>query len=429
MDAPQNSPDEPAGEDDKRFESDRLGPIAVPARAFYGIRTVRCLNNMSFSGQRLAAYPELVDALIDIKKSAAISNYHTGILDQDIHHGIVAACDHLQRIDCREHFVVDVYAGGGSIAINTNVNEVVANLGNWLLGKPLGCYDPINPKLHVNASQSTADVCHTAQNIAMIRVWRRLDGALAALSKTAQHQAQAFQNIEIIARTCLQVALPARLGDNFQAFATMLDRRRQQLMDAVASLREINLGGTVIGTGAGASLDYRNLIVDQLREVSDLELTRADDLIDAAQNIDRLATISASLATLAGCLIKFAKDLRLMASGPSTGFGEIQLPEVQEGSSFFSDKINPVIPETLLQCCFLILGADRSVQACLEHGELQLNIFEGGAAMRILDSFGLLTRALQIFHHQCLDGIKAVSQRSDSYELTLAQLRSSHTCS
>lgn len=425
MDASGNSHIDQSEEDNERIETDALGSVAVPMHAMYGGRTVRCLNNLSFSGQKLADYPELVDALIDVKKSAATSNYHAGVLSQDIYYAILAACDHLQKIDGFEHFVVDVYAGGGGIAINTNINEVLANLANWILGKPLGSYEPVDPKRHVNASQSTADVCHTAQNIAIIRRWRRLDGVLARLSKSAQRQAGSMQNIDIIARTCLQVALPSRLGDSFKAFATMLDRRREQLAEVVGALRAVNLGGTVIGTGAGAPLDYRNLIIDQLREFTDLELTLANDLIDSAQNIDRLAAISTSLATLAGGLIKFAKDLRLMSSGPSAGFGEILLPAVQEGSSFFSDKINPVIPESLLQCCFLVLGADRSTQACLEHGELHLNVFEGAAAMRILDSLAFLSSALQDFQQLCLDGIVAVTQRSDIYEKTLTKLKSS----
>lgn len=414
----------PESEEDTRTETDRLGSVCVPAKAFYGARTLRCLENLTYSGQSLASYPDLIDALIDVKRAAAISNYEAGVLSQACYDGILAACEHLQSIDCREHFIVDAYAGGGSIAINTNINEVLANLGNWLLGRPLGSYDPIDPKRHVNASQSTADVCHTAQNIAIIRVWRRLDGVLGALSQSAQRRAEAFQSVEIIARTCLQVALPAKLGDSFRAFATMLDRRRQQLCDAVGTLRAINLGGTVIGTGAGAPLDYRHLIIDHLRDVTGLELSRADDLIDAAQNIDRLATVSASLATLANACIKFAKDLRLLSSGPSAGFGEITLPAVQEGSSFFPDKINPVIPETLIQCCFLVLGADRTVQACLAHGELHLNVFEGAAALRTLDSLGMLTKALKSFQQNCLDGMIANSKRSDIYEATLAKLRS-----
>lgn len=405
-----------------RTEEDLLGPLALPADALYGVRTWRCVLNMSFSGRRLATYPVLIQALAQVKKAAAVANQRVGLLEGEHRDAIVWACDELIAGRYLEHFVVDVFAGGGSIALNVNCNEVIANLASRALGGALGAYAPIHPKTHVNASQSTADVCHSAQNIAIMRLWLELDAVLAELAAAARRKACELQDVAVIARTCLQDAMAAWLGDSFGAIATMLGRRRDELGTAVAKLKSLNLGGTVIGSGEGASEPYRRAIIGDLRQITGLDVRLADDLFDAAQNIDTLAAVSSQLALLAGALVKVAKDLRLMSSGPLAGFGEIALPAAQEGSSFFQGKINPVIPETLIQCCFLVEGADRAVKATLEHGELNLNVFEGAAGVLVLDSLGQLTRCLRLFVERCFGGIQASGRRSAQYEEALRQL-------
>lgn len=406
-----------------RVEEDSLGAVELPRDSLYGVRTQRCVDNMTFSGRRLADYPVLIRALALVKKAAALANHRCGALDDARRDAIVWACDELIAGRHHEHFVVDVFAGGGSIALNSNFNEVAANLANLKLGIQPGAYEPVHPKTHVNASQSTADACHSAQNLAIVLHWEELDAVLARMERVAWDKAVELQGVAIIARTCLQDAMIGYLGDTFGAVGSMLKRRRDELAESVARLKSLNLGGTVIGTGEGAPDGYRKAILANLRHVTGMDVSLAEDLIDAAQNIDVLAAVSASLSLLAGSLIKICKDLRLMASGPTAGFGELVLPAVQEGSSFFKGKINPVIPETLIQCCFLVEGADRSVKASLEHGELSLNVFEGAAGALVLDSLAQLTRALGTFVDRCFSGIKANPNRSPLYEETLRRLQ------
>ncbi len=403
-----------------RFEEDSLGKVELPANALYGARTARCLSNMSFSGKRLADFPVMIEALALVKKAAAIANHRSGVLDLTRRDLIAEACDQLRSGLHREQFVADMFAGGGSIAINVNVNEVIANLANMSVGHPCGSYDPVHPKLHVNASQSTADVCHSAQNLAILMHWEALDAALGRLLAASWEKAVEFRDVSVIARTCMQDAMATLLGDSFSAIGAMIGRRKHELGAAIFCLRSLNLGGTVIGSGEGASESYRLSIIEHLRHVSGRDVSLAENLFDAAQNIDSLAAVSANLSLLGGSLIKMCKDLRLMASA---GFGEITLPAVQEGSSFFKGKVNPVVPETLIQCCFLVEGADRSVKASLEHGELNLNVFEGAAGALVLDSIGMLARCLDLFVDRCFSGITANRHRSSLYEETLARLR------
>ncbi|MDQ7862618.1 lyase family protein [Peribacillus frigoritolerans] len=250
----------------------------------------------------------------------------------------------------------------------------------------------------MNASQSTSDVCHTAIRMAIISSFQSLRQEINDLIEKVAYKASEFGDITTISRTCLQDAMRVRLGDKFSGYAAMLERRLKHMEKAVAQLHAINLGGTVIGSGVGASDSYRDVIVRKLSEASGLLLHHRENLFDAAQNMDDLADVSSELKQLASCLIKFAKDLRLLSSGPEAGFGEIVLPAVQAGSSFFPGKINPVIPETLIQCCFQVLGCDRVVQAALEHGELDLNVFEGAAGVNILDAMNMLSSMLPKIH-------------------------------
>jgi Aspartate ammonia-lyase len=399
------------GEINVRFEEDDFGWLPLPDEALYGIHTRRSADNLSFSGRMLRDYPEYVEALALVKKAAARANARIGAIPDEIAGAIEQACDAIVEGNHREQFIVDVFHGGGGTGVNMNINEVAANLANERLGGRRGVYAPVHPIDHVNASQSTSDVCHTAMRIAIVRTAAPLERALAELIRMMDGKAEEFASVPTIARTCLQDGLAVPLGTLFSACAQALRRRDAELARAVNALHAVNLGGTVIGTGTGAPAEYRDSVVGTLCEVSGLPLSLRDNLYDAAQHIDDLAQVAAQLELLCGILIKISKDLRLLSSGPEAGFGEIRLPAIQAGSSFFPGKVNPVVPETVIQCCFQVIGLTRSVQAALEHGELNLNVWEGMAGANVLDALRMLERAVRLFGERCVAGIAADEER------------------
>ncbi|WML58729.1 lyase family protein [Neobacillus sp. PS2-9] len=396
-----------------REESDQFGAVEISKDALYGIQTVRTMQNLSFSGRTLSQYSTYIESLALVKKAAALANQEAGIIDNIIGNAIMIACDSLIKGDYHEHFPIDILHGGGGIGTNMNMNEVIANLANELFGTPRGSYSPIHPADQVNASQSTSDVCHTAIRLAIMKRSEPLFAALDQLIEAIKSKAVEFQDVTTIARTCLQDGMRVQLGDTFSGYSQVINRRLLSLEEATSKLHFINLGGTVIGSGVGAPQAYRDTVVSKLCEVSGIDLAHRENLYDAAQNIDDLARVSSELRILASCLIKLAKDLRLLSSGPEAGFAEIQLPAVQAGSSFFPGKVNPVIPETLIQCCFQVIGCDSVVQSTLEHGELGLNVFEGAAGVNILDAMGMLEKALVTFTEKCIREIEANRERCE----------------
>ncbi|HYK63692.1 MAG TPA: lyase family protein, partial [Patescibacteria group bacterium] len=331
-----------------RVESDLLGRREVPADALYGIHTLRAIEG--FSGRILANYPDYVRALATVKKAAARANRDAHVIDARRHDAIERACDALIRGEHLAEFPVDMLTGGGSIAVNMNLNEVVANLANEYLGVAPGSYKPVHPKHHVNASQSTADVCHTAIRMTVLERWHGLKRALEKCVAALKAKAVELRPVITTARTCLQDASRVSLGELFGGHAEAIARRTGDLDQAVRALTRIDLGGTAIGSGSGAPAIYRRAVIRHLNQIAGLKLTLRRNLYDAAQHIDDLAAVSAQLGLLAEVLIKVAQDLRLLASGPEGGFGEIILPAVQEGSSMFPGKVNPVVPETVIQC-------------------------------------------------------------------------------
>ncbi len=383
----------------------------IPKNALYGIQTMRTVQNLSFSGQLLKNYPEYIVSLAMVKKAATLANQEAGILTSSIGSAILNACDQLIQGNYQDHFIVDILHGGGGIGTNMNVNEVLANLANESLGESFGVYAPVHPVDHVNASQSTSDVCHTSIRLAIVRCFERLDDELTKMHRTMEKKSQEFMGVTTISRTCLQDAMRVQLGDVFSGYASVLKRRHSSLKEAIMSLLTVNLGATVIGNGVGAPEKYKEVVIEKLREVSNMDVTIRENLFDAAQNIDDLAHMSKQLSLLATSLIKIAKDLRLLSSGPEAGFSEITLPSVQAGSSFFPGKVNPVIPETMLQSCFQVLGCDRIVQAALEHGELDLNVFEGMAGANLLNGLHMLTNSAHSFTERCLKDIASNEER------------------
>jgi aspartate ammonia-lyase len=394
-----------------RVEKDLLGERAVPADALYGIHTVRAVENLGFSRRILAKYPDYVRSLATVKKAAARANRDAHTIDARCQAAIERACDELIRGEHLAQFPVDVLAGGGSIAINMNLNEVIANLANEHLGGARGIYQPVHPKQHVNASQSTADVCHTAVRMTVLGRWSGLRRVLGKCVAAFRAKALELRPVITISRTCLQDASRVSLGELFAAHAEVIARRAGELERSMRALTRINLGGTAIGSGSGASASYRRAILKRMNEIAGQKFTLRPNLYDAAQNIDDLAAASAQLAILAEVLIKIAQDVRLLASGPEGGFGEIILPAVQEGSSIFPGKINPAIPETMIQCCFQVLGCERATRLALERGELNLNVFEGAAAANIFDAIEMMERSVALFAERCVSGIVANKKR------------------
>jgi aspartate ammonia-lyase len=410
-----------------RMEEDSFGSMALPVDALYGINTYRAIENLSFSDKILQGYPEYISALVVVKKAAAKANMEAMVLSEKIGNAIISACDELLAGGYHQHFLIDMLHGGGGIATNMNINEVISNLTNKKLGSAIGDYSPVHPIDHVNASQSTSDVCHTASRIALIKSFKPLQNEIEAVIGSLAEKIADFGEITTISRTCLQDAMRVKLGETFSGYEAMLKRRLDSVNEAVEKLHQINLGGTVIGSGIGAPKEYRDVVVQKLCEASNLRLYHRENLFDAAQNIDDIANVSTQLRLLASGLIKLAKDLRLLSSGPEAGFSEIVLPSVQAGSSFFPGKVNPVIPETLIQCCFQIIGIDQTVQAALEHGELNLNVFEGAAVTNSFDAMNMLEKALRTFRKNCLNGIKANLERceelSNSYIPLVVELK------
>jgi aspartate ammonia-lyase len=393
-----------------RIERDSLGAVEVQHKVLYGIHTTRA-RHLNFSGKPLHRYYRYLEALLHVKIAAARANREAGIIDARIAAAIESACREVRNSPSVSDFVADVLSGGGGIAINMNLNEVIANAANEALGQPRGSYSPVHPKLHVNASQSTADVCHTAARIGIVNSWVHLHEVMADCVSALGSKAEEFHDVQTLARTCLRDASVTSLGEMFGAYAAGLARRLAELHRAVGMLRKVNLGGTVLGDGVGASEAYRNSIIEHLRELTGVELELRENLFDAAQNCDDLGAVAAQLGLTSELLIKLAQDLRLLSSGPEGGFGEIGLPIVMEGSSFYSGKTNPVVPETLIQCCFQVLGCERTARLALEHGELNLNVFEGAAAINILEAMEMLMRALAAFTTACVKGITANKAR------------------
>ncbi|WP_301170056.1 lyase family protein [Brevibacillus nitrificans] len=405
-----------------RKEQDSFGTLEIPRDALYGIQTVRALQNLSFSGKSLRQYPAYIASLAMVKKAAARANERAEVIETSVRQAIEQACDELIAGKHLEHFPVDILHGGGGIGTNMNVNEVISNLANEQAGMPRGTYAPVHPVDHVNASQSTSDACHTAIRMAIVQEYAGLDDLLARMQESWEKLAQRLMPITAIARTCLQDGMRVQLGEAFSGYAAVWKRRHHALKQAVQELLAVNLGGTVIGSGIGAPIAYREAVLAELSHLSGMRLQHRENLFDAAQNLDDLAQVSAQLSLFSTSVLKIAKDLRLLSSGPEAGFAEISLPAVQAGSSFFPGKINPVVPESLIQSCFQVLGCDRVVQATLEHGELDLNVFEGAAGANILDALYMLKNALVLFHEKCLAGIEANEERCEELANTFIPL-------
>ena len=388
-----------------RTEHDSIGAKEVPAEAYYGVQTLRAAENFYITGLKM--HPELINSVAQIKKAAAITNFEVGELDKQRTDAIVKACDEIIQGKLHDQFIVDPIQGGAGTSLNMNANEVIANRAIEILGGEKGDYSLVNPNDHVNFGQSTNDVFPSCGKMAALKL---LDGAreqLIRLERALEQKAAEFDHVIKMGRTQLQDAVPIRLGQEFRAYSTAVRRDVRRFENAKDELRSLNLGGTAIGTGLNADVQYFKRVVKNISILTGQDLVQSYDLIDATQNLDNYASVSGIVKTCAVNLSKMSNDLRLMSSGPRTGFGEINLPARQNGSSIMPGKINPVIPEVVNQVAFNIIGNDMTITMAAEAGQLELNAFEPIIFYNLFQSIETLTCAVKTLVDNCVLGITA----------------------
>jgi fumarate hydratase, class II len=388
-----------------RTEKDPLGPKQVPADALYGVQTVRARENFAISGL-LPLWP-FVMAQVWIKKAAALTHRETGRLDPRLADAIVQAADEVLAGKHTDQFVVDPWQAGAGTSHNMNVNEVLANRANELLGGKRGTYSPVHPNDHVNMAQSTNDTIPTNIRLACLSQLDGLTGAFEGLRDALAAKGREFDDIVKAGRTHLQDAMPIRLGQEFTAYAGSIDRGVRRVREAADYLRDLGIGGSAVGTGVTVEKEYPALMNEHLRAISGLELRVGGDRIQLMQSMGDAAGFSAALRVLAIDLSKIASDLRLMVMGPRTGIDEIKLPAVQPGSSIMPGKINPSIPEMVNQVCFQVMGLDTTVAIAAEHGQLELNVMMPVIAFNVLLTMRLLTNTARTLTERCVVGIEA----------------------
>ena len=405
----------------ERTETDSLGSLTVPADALYGIHTVRALANFPLSGQ--PCHSGLIRGMAQVKLACARTNAALGDLDAGLAQAIGQACEELADGRHREAVIVDALQGGAGTSLNMNVNEVIANRAEEILGGRRGEYQRVHPLHHVNLHQSTNDVFPTALKIAAIDGLHRLEKAIAALQTAFQAKEQEFAGIVKVGRTQLQDACPMTLGAECSAWAEAFGRDRWRVFKCEERIRVVNLGGTAIGTGLTAPRDYIFRATETLREITKMNLARAENLVDATQNADALVEVSGILNAHAVNLFKISSDLRLLASGPHAGLGELRLPAMQVGSSVMPGKVNPVICEAVGQSALQAIAQDSAVTSAAQSGQLELNAFLPLVAHALLGNLSLLERADTIFRERCIIGLQADAERcADLLENSHAQV-------
>lgn len=402
-----------------RLEHDLIGERNIPAGAYYGIHTLRALENFPISGTPISIYQALVTALACIKQAAALTNHELGLLDEKRMLAIVGACEEIRAGKLHSEFVVDVIQGGAGTSTNMNANEVIANRALELMGHRKGDYRHLHPLEHVNLGQSTNDVYPTAIKLAAHFNIGRLVDAMARLRAAFERKANEFADVLKMGRTQLQDAVPMTLGQEFSTYAVMLEEDEQRLREACMLIHEINLGATAIGTGINTHPDYAEMACRRLGEISGVPVRTAINLVEATQDCGAFVQLSGVLKRVAVKLSKICNDLRLLSSGPRAGLNEINLPAMQAGSSIMPGKVNPVIPEVVNQIAFEVIGNDITVSFAAEAGQLQLNAFEPIIAHSIFKSLKHLRQGCDTLSLRCVAGITA------NREWMLAHVRNS----
>jgi aspartate ammonia-lyase len=393
--------------DGSRIETDFMGAREIPAAAYWGIQTLRAVENFAITGMDIGSYPLLIKALAQVKHAAVLANSDLGLIDEVKTDAIVRACQDIAQGGLLDQFVVDVIQGGAGTSTNMNANEVIANRALEILGFDKGDYSVIHPNGHVNMGQSTNDVYPTAIRIATINASQELLAAMAHLRQALARKAVEFADVVKVGRTQLQDAVPMTLGQEFSTYAVMVDEDERRIREALVHLHEINLGATAIGTGINTHADYAAQACTHLQRITGLPLVTASNLVEATQDCGAFVLFSGILKRVAVKLSKICNDLRLLSSGPRAGFAEINLPPRQAGSSIMPGKVNPVIPEVVNQVAFEVIGNDLTVTMAAEAGQLQLNAFEPIIARSLFASLATLTAACTTLADHCIEGITA----------------------
>lgn len=378
-----------------RIEADSIGDIEIPVDAYYGVNAMRASQNFHITGQEINK--ELIIGLAEVKKACAISNYEAGIMEEDVKDAISKASDEIMEGKLHDQFIVDPIQGGAGTSANMNANEVIANRANEILGGELGTYDKVHPNDHVNMGQSTNDSFPTGAKIAALKLGSKTVGEFKELKSALLEKAKEFDAVIKMGRTHLQDAVPIRMGQEFHGYSSVIGRDIKRIQEALDALKVVNMGASAVGTGINVDTEYLKVIVPNLNKINDLGLVQTDDLVDGTNNLDGFVFLSAALKTAAVNLSKMANDMRLMASGPRCGFGELHLPEKQAGSSIMPGKINPVIAEVMSQVAFNVIGNDTAVTMAAEAGQLQLNVFEPVLLYNLYESIETLGNGVATF--------------------------------
>ena len=395
-----------------RLESDSIGEMEIPENAYYGVQSLRAKENFPITGTKL--HPVFIRNLAQIKRAAAIVNCKAGRLKPEISYAIESAANEVVCGMFDREFIVDGIQGGAGTSANMNMNEVIANRAIEMLCGKKGDYSIVHPNDHVNMAQSTNDVIPTAGKLTVLDLLKPLDKSLLRLSDALYQKSNEFDDVIKIGRTQLEDAVPMRLGQSFHAYATMISRDRDRLMQIRSEMYTVNMGATAIGTAINTSPFYLDNIVPTLARITGHPLTQADDLFDATENLDSFVRVSSCLKACAVNLSKMCNDLRILASGPKAGFGEITLPAMQNGSSIMPGKVNPVIPEVVTQVAFHIIGHDTTITMAAEAGQMELNAFEPVIFYNLFDSITTLTQAIDTLVDNCILGITANRERCKS---------------
>lgn len=394
-----------------RKERDKLGGVSLEDNILYGIQTARAKDNFALEYKRVNL--RLIYAIVKVKKAAAITYEKLGIGGEEVYQAIIKACNLILEGKADDQFVVDALSGGAGTSINMNVNEVIANLALKLTGREIGAYEYIHPLDDVNRGQSTNDVYPTALRIASIDLLRALSDGCAKLQQALQQKENEFDDIKKLGRTELMDAVPITLGSEFGSYAQAIARDRWRLYKVEERLRQVNIGGTAVGTSNNADRKYRFGVIEELRTLTDIGLAVAEYPMDITQNNDVFVEVSGLLKALAVNLIKIANDLRLMNSGPHGGFGEIKLKAMQMGSTIMPGKVNPVIPEMVMQVGMKVIANDAAISTAALHGEFELNAFLPLIADSLLESLSLLEKAVTLFRTKCVELIEADRERCE----------------
>ncbi len=390
-----------------RKEHDLIGERSVPDELYYGVQTLRALENFSISGISLGFYPVIIESLAMVKMAAAKANLDLGLLSKPVSDAIIQACNEIINGKQHTQFVVDMIQGGAGTSTNMNANEVIANRALEILGYEKGEYKYCHPNNHVNLSQSTNDAYPTSVKIALIRANKKLLEVLSSLVESFMNKAIEFSDVLKMGRTQLQDAVPMTLGQEFEAYAVTLKEEIKRLNENAKLFLEVNMGATAIGTGINADPDYGEKCVSHLSEISGLDLSLAGNLVEATQDTGAFIMYSSAVKRLAVKLSKISNDLRLLSSGPRTGINEINLPAMQPGSSIMPGKVNPVIPEVVNQIAFKVIGNDLTVTLAAEAGQLELNVMEPVIVQSIFESIEMLKNGMNTLKYRCIDGITA----------------------